>query len=152
VNRRRAFSLTEIVVVSGIGLALLVPLITLASRSVAASREIVARRLAEELCISLVERLEGYKAWLPVVTPNESSYPPMPTWALHTPLDGRPGERSFPDEVYRQQLARLELTLTPSVERVKTERLGLVRLTVRVEYEMPQRNGSVEIVRYCHAP
>ena len=153
-TRRHAFTLLELIMMAAVGLILLAPLLTLSSRTLEVPRELLARRMAEELCQSLVERLEGYKIWLdPLGTlASGPAYPPLPTWALATPLETRPGVSTLADTAYREQLARVGVELTPTVERVRAERPGLFRLTVRVRYRTASREGEVEVSRYCYAP
>lgn len=152
---RRGMSFVELVVTIGLIVVVLVPVLTLGSRTVEEPRDLLERSLVQGACIDMLERYNRYKTcWpLPGEVGGEEGDGPDARESFG-PLEADPARATLFDEVYRQQLATLGLQVEPRIERVEDpDHPGLFRLTVWIDWT--SRGGKQQQVRYsryCYAP
>lgn len=152
----RGISLVEVAVLGGVALLVLLPVLTVAQRSVRTADDLLTRSMAEGLCFDLLERLERYKVFwpLPGTPPSPGTRvrgPPLEE--LFAPVDVE-GTRAGPFEsAYLGQMDALGMEVRPSIERVEVPgRPGLFLLTVQVAWRDPSgAPRSIRMSRYAFA-
>lgn len=152
--KRRGMSFVEVVVTVGLVVLVLVPVLTLGSRTVEEPRDLLERSMVQGACIDMLERYNRYKTcWL---LPGEEADGEVGPEARESfgPLEADVDRATLFDEIYKQQLASMGLDAAPRVERVEDpDHPGLFRLTVSIDWT--SRSGRVQAVsysRYCFAP
>ena len=141
---RKAFSLLEVVVASAIGLTLLLPLLSLSSRTTRDQDLLSERTLAHNMALDMVERFKRYKL----------DWAPPPVGELYGPLELDPGRQVLFDRLYAAEFSRLGIHPRPHMKVTPDPRhAGLFRLDVSVDWTSPGgRSHRLAVSRYCYAP
>lgn len=145
---KRAFTLVEVCVVAAVGVALLVPLFSLASDNLHTPDDIADRELIQGLCLDTVERLKSTALDHPL--PGTGGDAPAMLGPIE--LDGK--RTTLFDNVYVDRVAGLYTNLVPKIVRTPDPaNPSLFRLEVSIQWR--DRHGKERVTRearWCYAP
>lgn len=146
---RRAFSLVEVCVVAGIGVALIVPFFTLASDNMHTPDDVADRELIQGLCLDTIERLKS--------TPLDHALPGASgegAAAMAGPVELDPKRTTLFDRVYLDRLAGLYTNIVPKIVRTPdAANPSLFKLECTIRWR--DRHGKDRVTRearWCYAP
>lgn len=131
---------------------LLLPVLTLSTRSVAEHREVLERAVAQQLCLDVLERFKRYKPqWAMPGTPGAGG---AGLEEMYLPVDLDPGRATLFERAYLDQIASMRMRLAPRIERwLDPARPGLFRLTVSIAWTGARGHArEVRFQRWCWAP
>ncbi|MBI4859734.1 MAG: hypothetical protein HY815_05660 [Candidatus Riflebacteria bacterium] len=142
--KRSGTGLVGILVLSGLLVALVLPLATLSSRNVEDFQEMLERSTAQGLCLDMLERFNRYKPFWPMPGAAE----------LYTPVGLSPDQLDLFDRAYLDQLTALGMHPRPKIERTPVDdRPGLYRLQVSIAWtSLGGQAREVSYARYCYWP